>query len=131
MRSSKKLSVAFGLVSFVVFGAAFSNMPQGLHKNLKVLPQDISEKSLDSIMQTFNKALSVECKFCHVTQKIFPGGLDYAADGEPMKEEARKMLQLTIDINKKYFPYDTIQKPAYLSVVHCNTCHRGEAFPEH
>jgi hypothetical protein len=131
MRSSRKLSVAFGLISFVAFGAAFSSMPQGTHKNLKVLPQDISEKSLDSIMQTFNKALSVDCKFCHVTLKVFPGGLDYAADGEPMKEEARKMLRLTMDINTKYFPYDTIQKPKYLSVVHCNTCHRGEAFPEH
>jgi len=131
MRSSRKLSVAFGLFGFVAFWAAFSTVQKVQHKNLQVLPQDISEKSLDSIMQTFNKALSVDCKFCHMTKKVFPGGLDYAADGEPMKEEARKMLRLTMDINTKYFPYDTVQKPAYLSVVHCNTCHRGEAFPEH
>lgn len=131
MRSAKKWSVAFSLIGFVLLGTAFNNMPRGNHKNLQVLPKDISEQQLDSIMKTFNTALSVECKFCHVPLKTFPGGLDYASDAEPMKENARKMLRMTIEINKTYFSFDTIQTPKYLSVVHCNTCHRGEAFPEH
>ncbi len=130
MRSAKKWPVAFGLISFVVLGAAFSQLPEGPHKNLKILPQDISEAKLDSIMQSYNVALGVNCKFCHVELKIFPGGFDYASDAEPMKEEARKMMRMTIEINKNHFYFDKTERPEYLKVVHCNTCHRGDAFPE-
>ncbi|HEX7844392.1 MAG TPA: c-type cytochrome [Chitinophagaceae bacterium] len=131
MQSAKKWLVVLGLGGFVLIGAAFSKKPAGKHKNLQILPQDISEARLDSIMQTYNKALGVDCKFCHVQQKVFPGDMDYASDAEPMKGEARKMMRMTIDLNKTWFYFDKTQKPEYLNVVHCNTCHRGEAFPEH
>lgn len=131
MLSSKKWPVVMGIVAFVALGAAFSKVPQGKHKNLQILPKDISEAKLDSIMNSYNVALGVNCGFCHVPMKDNKDLLDFASDAEPMKEEARKMLRLTIQINKTYFYYDTLERPEYLKVVHCNTCHRGEAFPEH
>jgi hypothetical protein len=131
MRSSKKWPVAFGIMSFVVAGAMINNLPSSKHKNLQILPQDISEAKLDSIMDSYNKALGVNCAFCHVPSKENKDILDYASDAEPMKEEARKMMRMTIYLNKTYFYFDKAEKPEYLKVVHCNTCHRGEAFPEH
>jgi hypothetical protein len=98
-------------------------------RNLKVLPQDISDASLDSLMKTYNKALGVDCSFCHSSHKTIKDSLDYAADDNQMKEEGRKMIRLTIGINKEYFYYDTTRHPAFLNVVTCNTCHRGDPYP--
>jgi hypothetical protein len=56
--------------------------------------------------------------------------MDYAADTEPMKEEARKMMRMTIDINKNNFWYNKSEQPEYLKTITCKTCHRGEPFPE-
>lgn len=97
-------------------------------KNLKILPKDISEKKLDSIMHSYNDALKVTCDFCHIKTKESGNELDFAADGS-MKETGRKMIQLMIDINTKYFYYDSTIKPQYLNGVSCNTCHRGNPFP--
>ena len=130
MRTKNKWLVIIGISAFVGLGAAFSKMPRGNHKNLQILPQDISDQKLDSIMQSYNVALGVDCKFCHLPLKNYPDSMDYASDSLHMKEEARKMMRMTILINKTYFYFDKAERPEYLKVVHCNTCHRGEAFPE-
>lgn len=117
------------LVLAVIGASAFQLPPK--HKNLQVLPKDISDEKLDSIMNSYTKALGVSCDFCHEKKKTYPGDWDYASDNPPMKTEARKMMRLTIQLNKDYFYYDTLTRPEYLKVVTCNTCHRGEAFPEH
>ncbi|MEP7377398.1 MAG: c-type cytochrome [Chitinophagaceae bacterium] len=101
---------------------------------MRVLPKDISEQMLDSIMQTYNKALGVSCDFCHSpATAVFPntpptGSLDYALDNS-MKENGRRMMRLTIDINKSYFYFDSTKRPEYLNVITCKTCHRGHPFP--
>ncbi len=115
---------------FVILGVAAIQAPNVKHKNLQILPKDISDQMLDSIMHSYNEALGVNCKFCHVPVKNFPDSLDFAADTEPMKEEARKMLRMNIHINKTYFYFDKSVRPEYLKTVTCKTCHRGEAFPE-
>ena len=84
---------------------------------------------LDSIMQTYNIALGVKCNFCHVPMKNIPDSLDYYSDADPMKENARKMMVMVIDINKKNFNFYPEIRPEYLNTVTCKTCHRGEAFP--
>jgi Photosynthetic reaction centre cytochrome C subunit len=115
---------------FVGLGMAATRVPINQPRNLKVLPQDISDEKLDSIMHTYNKALGVNCAFCHTPyQKNLPDNLNYASDENPMKENARKMMRLTIQINKDYFYYDTTQRAEYLKVVTCRTCHRGDPFP--
>ncbi len=100
-------------------------------RNLKVLPADIKEEVLDSLMETYNKGLGVTCDFCHV-QEIKNGDttLNFASDDNPVKEEARRMMRLTIDINQKYFNYNPKIHPAYLTRISCNSCHRGNPYPE-
>ena len=126
---SNKIKVITGLSIFVLLGVAAVQAPHQKEKNLKILPKDISDEKLDSIMQTYNKALGVKCDFCHVKQKVFPGDFDYASDAEPMKENAREMMRMTIEINKTNFYFDKNIRPEYLNTVTCKTCHRGEPFP--
>ena len=133
MMHKKKITALSVLIVFVLLGAATS-LPQKKERNLKVLPKDISDPMLDSIMQTYNKALGVTCDFCHNKAKIpfpFPtaDSLDYALDDNSMKENARRMMLLNIDINKRYFYYDTASRPEYLKVITCKTCHQGHPFP--
>ena len=128
----KKLVVLSVLIALVLFGAATSPR-QKKERNLKVLPKDISDHMLDSIMQTYNKALGVTCNFCHSQAKAplpvpTADSLDYVQDNS-MKENARRMMMLNIDINKRHFYYDTASRPEYLKVITCKTCHQGHPFP--
>ena len=123
----QKLIVLAACLGFVVLGVAAVKAPQ--ERNLKVLPNDISDERLDSIMQAYNKALGVKCEFCHVKQKVYPGNFDYRSDAEPMKENAREMMRMTIEINKNHFYFNKDTKPEYLNTITCMTCHRGEPFP--
>ena len=124
----KSFSVLIPLILFVGAGSFFAGVPNG-ERNLKVLPKDISDEKLDSIMQTYNKALGVTCEFCHVSVKGFKDSLDYASDKETMKENARKMMRMVIELNSKYFYFDSAVRPEYLKTVTCKTCHQGEPFP--
>lgn len=126
----RKTLTIFSLLAFsVVALMAASRIPEVKERNLKVLPKDISDEKLDSIMHSYNKALGVSCNFCHVPYEGFKDSLDYAADKDPMKENARDMMRMTIEVNSKYFYFDKNQKPEYLNTVTCITCHRGEVFP--
>lgn len=127
---SKKIITLLVLAAFVVLGIAASKPPAGTHKNLQILPKDISDQKLDSIMESYNKALGIGCGFCHSPAKNNADSLDFAIDENPMKEDARKMMRMTIDINKNNFYFDKSIRPEYLNVVNCKTCHRGEAYPE-
>lgn len=125
----KKIKIILGLSLFVILGVAATHAPYQKERNLKVLPLDISDQKLDSIMNSYNKALGVKCEFCHVKKLVFPGDFDYASDKEPMKENARNMMKMTIEINKNYFWFNKNDNPVYLNTIHCKTCHRGEPFP--
>ena len=129
MPHKKKIAAFFVLTVFVLSGIAASKLTPQKERNLKILPKDIPDAKLDSIMQSYNIALGVKCNFCHVPVKNFPDSLDYASDADPMKEEGRKMMRMTIDINKTNFHFDKKEKPEYLRTVTCKTCHRGHPFP--
>lgn len=125
----KKLAVLSVLIAFVLLGAAAS-LRQKKGRNLQVLPKDISDQVLDSIMQSYNKALGLSCDFCHTPDNGVSktDSINYAMD-YPMKETARRMMRLNIEINKTYFYYDTASRPEYLKVITCKTCHQGHPFP--
>ena len=125
----KKLAVLSVLIAFVLLGSAAS-LRQKKERNLKVLPKDISDQMLDSIMKTYNKALGVNCNFCHTPDNgvSVADSVNYALDYS-MKENARRMMRLNIEINKTYFYYDTASRPEYLKVITCKTCHQGHPFP--
>jgi len=139
MITRKQLIALAVLFVLVISGIAATRMPVRKPRNLKVLPADISDHMLDSIMDAYDRALGVNCSFCHaeakakpspfVTAKPAAGELDFASDDKPMKEDARRMMRLTIQLNKDYFYFDTLQRPEYLKVVTCYTCHRGDPFP--
>ncbi len=79
-------------------------------KNLKILkPEHLMET-----MQAFRVALGVRCDFCHVQG-------DFAADDKPHKEIARKMIEMSREINT-HFPDGKMH-------VTCYTCHRGAEEP--
>jgi hypothetical protein len=137
---TKSASLVLLLILATILFSSGIEAHYGNYKNLQVLPKYISEKQLDSIMDSYNAALKVSCDFCHTKSTdagnlLFSGNnapLDFAADNG-MKEEARRMMRLTIDVNKRYFNNDTLSKrPDYLlNVVTCNTCHRGNPYPAH
>ena len=135
MPHTKKTITLLILAAFVLLGTAATITTEKNFRNLKVLPQDISEQRLDSIMDTYCRALNVNCDFCHKPAKDLTGlapangDVDFASDNE-MKENARRMMRMTIDINKNNFNFDTTKRSDYLlNVVTCNTCHRGNPYP--
>ncbi|STD55134.1 c-type cytochrome [Empedobacter falsenii] len=97
-------------------------------KNLKVLPQNISEDSLKGLMRGYNAALGVKCNFCHAenpeTKKM-----DFASDAKKEKEFARHMIVMTRDINAKNFNWENSKNPEMINVVTCVMCHRGNESP--
>lgn len=123
-----KLIVLLACVLLMSIGmASMKPATQKPPRNLKVLPQNISDDSLYAIMESYEKALGVKCGFCHV-MKDKNGLEDYASDSLRHKEQCRDMMRMTLLINRAYFP--TRAGRPYREKVSCNTCHRGKPEPE-
>ncbi len=129
MKHQKKLWVLLGFLAFILVGIAAGKQPR-FHENLKVLPKDISEADLDSVMDSYERMLGVECIFCHAKSKKDPKEWDYSSDEKPEKEITRKMMKMTEMINEKFFDYKMTYKPNEVLGVSCNTCHHGSPRPE-
>ena len=93
-------------------------------KNLKVLPQDISDEELKTVMRSYNKALGVKCSYCHTTVEG-TDKMDFASDAKKAKEYARGMIKMTQEINANYFNWENIENTQDIKVVDCTMCHRG------
>lgn len=95
--------------------------------NLKVLPANITEEQLDSVMDHFKAALGVKCSFCHAMDPDTSKGrhLDFASDAKPEKEVARNMMRMTAYLNANYFNPEHSTQTDTLKTVMCFTCHRG------
>jgi len=93
--------------------------PPPAPKNLKLLDP---KSDMRFIMQNFNEALGVQCTYCHVEG-------DFAADTNPKKEMARKMIGMVRLIDTS-FPSSAGVFPEGYHEVECITCHRGSAKPE-
>lgn len=133
MKINRKFLVIVSLVGFAVIGAAATSDKKPNEEafvNLKVLPKNISSKDLQKIMvDDFEDGLGVSCNFCHAADKN-TGKLDFASDAKPEKEIARAMMRMTIGINKKYFKIKHAQLGSDALTTTCNTCHKGQAFPD-
>jgi hypothetical protein len=83
------------------------------HKNLKILP----DEDIGGVMRSYTVALGVgrNCGFCHAQG-------DFAADTNPKKDVARKMIKMVND-NNAMFADGKVH-------VTCYTCHRGKTMPE-
>ncbi len=131
MKYNKKNAVLTGVIVFIIVGIAASNPPEEKFKNLKVLPKNISEQRIDTVMEEFSKALGVKCNFCHVQSPTDSTQWDMAGDQKPEKNIARKMIKMSNKINKDFFKAKTKygEDNAVLE-IHCMTCHRGKPHPE-
>ncbi len=118
------------LVTIIFIGMSAIKPEKLSHENLKVLPKDISNKDLDSVMAGFERSLGVGCDFCHAKSKTNPSELDFASDDKPEKEITRKMMKMTEMINKEFFDYTILYKADELLAVSCTTCHDGYARPD-
>src|SRR6185369_3214753 len=86
-------------------------------KNLKVLPPS-SPVQLQRQMNVIRAALGVHCDYCHVNEA---GKWDFASDAKPEKETARRMIKMTMELNRSSFNGQ--------SVITCYTCHNGHIHP--
>jgi len=125
-----KIIVVLGLFAFVFIGIAATKAGSNKERNLKVLPKDISNADLDSVMEGYSKALNVSCDFCHAKSKTVKGDTDYASDDKPEKEITRSMMKLTAAVNKDYFDYTIVYKAGETMAVSCYTCHDGFPRPD-
>lgn len=124
----KTFFVILGLIVLITVTAAFT-YDEPKFKNLKILPKNISEKAMDSIMHNYSVSLNVNCDFCHVHNTL-RDTWDMAIDAKPEKLIARKMMTMTTGINAKYFPPEKETKYQQLiQTITCYTCHKGEAIP--
>ena len=99
---NKSIFIILGCVLSVFIFQAFTTTPQPRFKNLQILPKDISKDDLDSVMHHFTASLNVKCNFCHVRNNE-TNKMDFAKDDKPEKLIARKMMLMSIDINKNHF----------------------------
>jgi len=135
MKINMKLTVITGLCGIVVVMTAATNTGKAKsaeehYKNLQVLPKNTTEALMNKIMVgEFEDALGVSCGFCHTANKD-GDGLDYISDAKPEKQIARQMLRMTLNLNRDYFKVDSAMVGTANIVVTCNTCHKGETFPD-
>ncbi|QKJ32243.1 c-type cytochrome [Mucilaginibacter mali] len=129
--NKKHLVIAgFGAVIALCVAATPAKPTEVKYTNLKVLPKNISPKELQGMMvDDFQDGLGVTCNFCHANAAD-GHGLDFASDAKPEKEIARAMMRMTIGLNKKYFKVKHPKLGTDALVVNCNTCHKGQAFPD-
>lgn len=125
-----KAMVLLGVICFVLLGVAAVKPTDSRERNLKVLPKNISQGALDTIMDQFCKALNVGCDFCHAVSKTNKDDLDLASDDKPEKEITRIMMKMTAAINKDFFDYTLTYQAGETMAVSCITCHDGFPRPE-
>ncbi len=93
--------------------AAVETMEQK-YKNIQVL-KGLPATQLRPMMNYISGALGVNCVFCHVKTG---DQMEFEKDDNNHKKIARRMIQMTMDINKNSFE-GRMQ-------VTCYTCHRGD-----
>lgn len=129
MKPVNKIKAIAVLCVFFFIGIAAIKQPNMTEfKNLQVLPKNITADSLDKIMDGFTTGLGVDCKYCHVQNKMADTFI-FENDDKPEKEIARYMLRMTMEINEKYFHFNEAVKSDAIQAVTCITCHRKEPKP--
>jgi tetratricopeptide (TPR) repeat protein len=129
--------MAFGLIAIGTSSLARAQTaPAGAQQppapltNLQLYPKDIARPELIATMQGFVQQLGVlqqgGCAFCHTGQGP---QADYASDGNPKKNVARKMILMSREISAK-LPEVTGKAAADVARLRCATCHRGLPVPK-
>lgn len=129
------LSAILAVALIITLGASadYTSQPKpgDGFQNLKVLPKNISDHALDSVMGEFSISLGVRCGFCHARNAdTTKRGLDFASDKKDEKEAARNMYKMTAYLNANYFNWNKSTRPDTIHAIVCYTCHRGGHEPD-
>lgn len=91
--------------------------------NITVL-KGLSVPQFETEMRHFVQALGMNCGGCHTRG-------NFAAEDNPRKAVARRMIEMTRALNQKAFGgYVPPEGESTLGRVTCFTCHQGEARPK-
>src|SRR5260370_33616144 len=103
------------LLSAALFSSVVGQGPpdETKYRNIQVL-KGVPAKNVDRIMRAFNRALGVECAFCHVPHQ-------WENESKPEFATARKMFQMVKTLNENQL--------ANTRGVSCWTCHAGQTKP--
>ena len=97
--------------------------PPSPPENVKLLI-DLQVPALRAEMQRMAAALGVKCDHCHVQG-------NFASDEKSSKRTARRMLEMTRNLNAQSFPrYQVKDGESVLGRVTCHTCHQGSTTPK-
>jgi hypothetical protein len=122
----KRHAVSLVQVVFLVFvgsGARSQAQPVVDTPGLTVL-RGFTVPQFEAEMQLMTQALGVSCGFCHARG-------NFAAETNPRKATARRMLEMTQVINRQFFPdYKPLDGESRLGKVTCFTCHQGTERPK-
>ncbi len=130
MWMNRKWYIILALATVVIVTSAAATITAPEPVNLKVLSKNISSRDLQSIMaDDFEDGLGVSCNFCHANAAN-GHGLDFVSDAKPEKEIARRMMRMTLNINKRWLKNKHPKFGDAALAVQCITCHKGQAFPD-
>ena len=128
MKIGRLLTITFffSILSLVVSSPSFAQAPQPQiveGPNVKVLTGLYAQQFQDE-MNFIVQGLGVNCNTCHVRG-------NFASEEKPLKQTARKMIEMVKAINSANFPdYKPKEGESLLGRVTCYTCHQGETKPK-
>jgi hypothetical protein len=118
--------LVFALLSSMLATPAQAQPPQPQvvdSPNVKILT-GLYAQQFQEEMNFITQALGVNCNTCHVRG-------NFASEEKPLKQTARRMLEMTRMINKQFFPdHKPKEGESVLGRVTCYTCHQGEQTPK-
>jgi hypothetical protein len=122
----------FVLPISMVFGAATAGAQAPQPPNMVDTPTvkvltGLTVPEFEAEMQLMNGALGVSCGYCHARG-------NFAAETNPRKATARKMIEMVKGLNQQFFadykPSGAIGDESRLGKVTCFTCHQGQEHPK-
>ena len=123
-RSTAMIIAFMGAVVVLARGQAGQQQPrpqmaEEVFKNVQVLKGIPVDEFMDT-MGMFSAALSLNCIDCHTAESV--GTWDRFADETPLKQTARRMVQMVNELNRANFKG--------VRSVTCYTCHHGDLRPK-
>lgn len=112
------LGIAVPLQTPATAAATQEKTVEQTHKNIQVL-KGLPDSQLGTLMNYVAVSLGRRCDFCHVNNA---GTWNWESDDKPEKLTARKMMTMTLALNKDNFRGSP--------TVSCYTCHRGRSTPQ-
>ena len=121
-----RIVVACSIVGLVLVPAAWAQPPATPAMvetpGVNVLT-GLTVPEFEAEMQTMTQALGASCGYCHARG-------NFAAETNPRKADARRMLEMTKTINQQFFPdYKPADGESRIGRVTCFTCHQGASRP--